>query len=400
MAAKRKKVLAFLPGGGTNEIRVLSGVQDIARTRRFDLSVVECLKRKDGGLCFIRSPGRGGTVAEILDSVAPDGAIVAFNAIEPGMLRRTGHPSIPAVFIDRPAGEAVSGRSTPVCVFSNAASYARLAAAELFRSGFRDYAFLPWPEDPPWSRERCDAFAGVVAEEGKTFHPFRPPRGGAAVDLVAHVAPFLESLPKPCGIFAANDGLGEAALRVCAMHGWAVPQDVAVIGVDNIEFICETTVPTLSSICRDLESDGRAAARLLADWMEAPRRRPASVSTPALRVARRESSFYLPDRRVARAMEFIRLHACDEGFAPPRVVQQMGIGRSQAYLLFRRVVGRSILDVIHDVRLTRAQDLLCAGKSASYAADTCGFGSPVDFSRAFRRLTGITVREWTSRLKK
>lgn len=206
MAAKRKKVLAFLPGGGTNEIRVLSGVQDIARTRRFDLSVVECLKRKDGGLCFIRSPGRGGTVAEILDSVAPDGAIVAFNAIEPGMLRRTGHPSIPAVFIDRPAGEAVSGRSTPVCVFSNAASYARLAAAELFRSGFRDYAFLPWPEDPPWSRERCDAFAGVVAEEGKTFHPFRPPRGGAAVDLVAHVAPFLESLPKPCGIFAANDG--------------------------------------------------------------------------------------------------------------------------------------------------------------------------------------------------
>lgn len=59
MAAKRKKVLAFLPGGGTNEIRVLSGVQDIARTRRFDLSVVECLKRKDGGLSFIRSPGGG-----------------------------------------------------------------------------------------------------------------------------------------------------------------------------------------------------------------------------------------------------------------------------------------------------------------------------------------------------
>lgn len=188
MAAKRKKVLAFLPGGGTNEIRVLSGVQDIARTRRFDLSVVECLKRKDGGLSFIRSPGGGGTVAEILDSVAPDGAIVAFNAIEPGMLRRTGHPSIPAVFIDRPAGEAVSGRSTPVCVFSNPASYARLAAAELFRSGFRDYAFLPWPEDPPWSRERCDAFAGVVAEEGKTFHPFRPPRGGAGGRPVANAS--------------------------------------------------------------------------------------------------------------------------------------------------------------------------------------------------------------------
>jgi AraC-like DNA-binding protein len=116
---------------------------------------------------------------------------------------------------------------------------------------------------------------------------------------------------------------------------------------------------------------------------------------PALHVVRRASTFLAADRRIARAMEFIRLHACEPGFAPPKVVWEMGISRSQADLLFRRVAGRSILNVIHDTRIARAQDLLRAGKSASYAADTCGFGSHVDFSRAFKRHVGTTVRAWT-----
>ena len=393
MPSKPKKVLIFLPQSGANELRVLAGVQDIARTRRFDMSVVECLKRKEGGLSFIRSPG-GGTVAELLDGVCPDGIIVVFNAINPAMLWKTRRPPVPTVFIDRPTGVSAKGRE-PVCVFGDAESYARLAAHELFRTGFGDYAFLPWPDDPPWSRERYECFSRIVVQEGKSFHPFRPPRGGAATDLVAHVAPFLESLPKPCGIFAANDGLGEAALRVCATRGWAVPQDIAIIGVDNMDFICETTKPTLSSVCQNLEGDGRAAAELLDRWMESPGRRPRSRATQALCVARRASSFFLPDIRVARAMEFSRVHACEEGFAPPKVARSMGLGRSQTDLLFRRVLGRSILDAIHDARLVRAQDLLRAGKSASYVADTCGYGSLVDFRRVFKRRVGATVRKWT-----
>lgn len=394
----RKTVFIILPQGGVNEIRVLAGVQDMARAKRFDLFVVECLKRKEGALQFIRSPG-GGTFQELLESARPDGIIVTFNAIDPATLRQLGCGSIPTVFIDRPIGAASSGRTAPVSVFGEAESYAWLAAHELFRTGFDDYAFLPWPENPDWSRERGECFQRQVAEAGKRFHPFPPSRHGGAADLVTHLVPFLDSIPKPCGLFAANDGVGEAALRVCAMRGWAVPQEVAMIGVDNLGFICEMTDPTLSSVCRDLEGDGRAAAELLAGWMESPRRRPASRATPALRVERRTSTFFFADRRIAHAMEFIRLHACEEGFAPPSVVREMGLGRTQADFLFRRVAGRSILHAIHDARLTRAQDLLRSGKSASYAADTCGFGSIVDFSRAFKRLTGKTVREWTAEVR-
>ena len=390
----RKTVFIILPQGGVNEIRVLAGVQDMARAKRFDLFVVECLKRKEGALQFIRSPG-GGTFQELLESARPDGIIVTFNAIDPATLRQLGCGSIPTVFIDRPIGAASSGRTAPVSVFGEAESYAWLAAHELFRTGFDDYAFLPWPENPDWSRERGECFQRQVAEAGKRFHPFPPSRHGGAADLVTHLAPFLDSIPKPCGLFAANDGVGEAALRVCGMRGWAVPQDVAVIGVDNLEFICESTEPTLSSISRNLENHGRVAAELIADFMKSPRRRPQSRATPASHVVRRASTFLAADRRIAKAIEFIRLNACDPGFSPRDVVGEMGLGRSQTDLLFRKVLGRSILDAIHDVRLARAKDLLRAGKTAAFVSDSCGYSSLIDFRRVFKHRVGSTVRAWT-----
>ncbi|MBR3086970.1 MAG: substrate-binding domain-containing protein [Kiritimatiellae bacterium] len=392
MRKRDKNVLVFLTRGGEFELRVFLGVQDAAEARHWNLSAVECIRDADGSLRFIRSPG-GVTLGEIFKYARPDGVIVVGNAIRPEELPDSWR-RMPVVFVDRPACWPQAGQPKPVCVYSDAASYARIAAQELFRSGFCDYAYLPWSGEQAWSGERGKCFGELVTSAGFAFHGFVPPSSGPAADPVAYLSPFMESLPKPCGIFAANDVQGEAALRICAAHGWSVPQDVAVVGVDNLEFICEATSPTLSSVCRFLEGDGRTAAALLSRWMNSPERRPASRATPALHVVRRASTFFSTDRRIARAMEFIRLHACDEGFAPSRVMREIGLGRTQTAHLFRKVQGCSVLDAIHEVRLARAQTLLRAGKSASYVADTCGFASLVDFRRVFKRHTGQTVRKW------
>ena len=395
MATRTKTVLVFLPQGGESVLRILGGVQDVARSRPWKFSAVECRNTGNGKLRMFRSPG-GGTVAEMLDKINPDGIIVVHNVVEASALRRPGRRSVPVVFIDRPVGTAAPRRAPHVCVFGEDASFARLAADELFRSGFRDYAFLPWPEDPPWSRGRGKCFARLVTAAGKTFHPFQTPSGGGdATYLLAHIAPFLATLPKPCGLFAANDPVGEAALRVCAQRGWAVPQDFAIVGVDNIEFICEGTAPTLSSISRNWQSEGRAAAELLDEWMADPERHPPSRAVPALHVVRRASTFFAADRRVARAMEFIRLHACDEGFGPRDVVREMGCSRTLADTLFRKVGGHSILDAIHGVRLARARELLLAGKPTDVVAAACGYASYDDFRRVFRNRMGATARQWT-----
>jgi LacI family transcriptional regulator len=393
MSKNAKNVVMFLLDVGVLEPQMLASVQAVAKSMRWGFSVVWCSRRKDGALKFLRSPGVE-SVAKLLKGLKPDGVIVALNAVRPDELRGHGRRAIPTVFIDRPENLS-GGVRDPVCVFGDAASYARLAAEELLRSGFKDYAFLPFPGNPPWSRERCECFKRFIDEAGKTFHPFQPPRVDVATDLVAHLAPFLDSLPRPCGLFAANDGLGDAALRVCRMRGWAVPQDMAVIGVDNFDFICEMSEPTLSSIPPDWEGAARAAARLLAECMARPKARHASLAIPAPRVVRRASSLFAADRRIARAMEHIRLHACEAGFAPPDVVAVAGLSRSQTDLLFRRVIGRSILDAIHDARLARAQDLLRAGKPASFVADMCGYASLVDFRHVFKRRVGKTVRQWT-----
>ncbi len=393
MSKNAKKVVMFLKDAGAVSPGMLAAVQTVAKSMRWELSAAWCSRSGDGSPKFLRSPS-GVSVTEELEGERPDGVIVALNAVRADELRDCGYRAIPTVFIDRPQKPSGDARGS-VCVFGDDASYARLAAEELLRSGFRDYAFLPSPGNPPWNRERGECFKRLIDEAGKTFHPFQPPRGDDATDLVAYLAPFLDSLPRPCGLFAANDGLGEAALVVCRMRGWAVPQDMAVVGVDDYDYICEMSEPTLSSIPRNWDVAALAAARLLAECMAKPETRHASLAIPAPRVVRRASSFFAADRRIARAMEYIRLHACEAGFAPPDVVAAVGLSRSQTDLLFRRVIGRSILDAIHDARLARAQDLLRTGKTASFVADMCGYASLEDFRHVFKRRVGKTVRQWT-----
>ena len=94
-------------------------------------------------------------------------------------------------------------------------------------------------------------------------------------------------------------------------------------------------------------------------------------------------------------MEFIRRHACEEGFGPRDVVHEMGCSRTLADTLFRKVDGRTILDEIHGVRLARAKELLLLGKSADFVASECGYASYDDFCRVFKRRVGSTVRKWT-----
>ena len=206
---------------------------------------------------------------------------------------------------------------------------------------------------------------------------------------------WLEALPKPCGIFTANDAVGEEVLGACGHLGIAVPDKVAVIGVDDHEYFCEATTPTLSSIALDLRAEGRAAVELLETLMSAPRRKPATSFIAARTAVLRASTRFARDRRVARALEFIRLNACDEKFGPRDVVREMGVSRTLADILFRKTLGQTILDEIHTVRLDRAKELLAAGTAPDIVGAQCGYASHDDFRRVFRKRIGTTIRKWT-----
>ena len=191
--------------------------------------------------------------------------------------------------------------------------------------------------------------------------------------------------------------IGEEVLGACAHIGIPVPDDIAVMGVDNHEYFCESTTPTLSSIALDLRAEGRAAVELLDILMAAHgKKRPARPRrfVPARASVLRASTRFARDRRVARALEFIRLNACTEKFSPRDVVREMGVSRTLADKLFRVILGQSILEEIHSVRLARAKELLATGTAPDVVGAECGYASHDDFRRVFRNRVGMTIRKW------
>ena len=306
---------------------------------------------------------------------------------------------IPTVFLDLHPSMIGNGA---VCVSNDASSIAECAAKELLPLGFQHYAYLPWPQETVWSREREEAFARRILMNGKKLHVFsEKAKRSESLEYRKGLSVWMASLPKPCGIFAANDYLAEQVLSTCAADGLIVPDEVAVLGVDDEVQICENTSPTLSSIRTDNENAGYIAAELLAKRIAYPRAKVPSRVFGALGVTRRASTRRFPkgDPRVLKALEFIRRHAC-EGIEPPAVVAEMGCSRSLADLRFREMTGHTILDEIHAIRLARVKELASNPRfDIAALPDFCGYASLSDLFRVFRRRVGMTLRHYRSRLK-
>ncbi|MGH7867600.1 MAG: XylR family transcriptional regulator, partial [Candidatus Dormibacteraceae bacterium] len=154
---------------------------------------------------------------------------------------------------------------------TNSPDIARLAAAHLLERGLRRFAFCGFV-DCSWSSLRERVFSRHVEEAGFRceVHLIQLANWMQRSDWIQtweHEQPllsqWLKSLPKPVGIMACNDVCGREVLQACASAGLHVPDDVAVIGVDNDELMCELSSPSLSSVALNLEGAGYEAARLL-----------------------------------------------------------------------------------------------------------------------------------------
>ena len=333
-------------------------------------------------------------VRGLLEFWHPNGCIVDCAGRAPSMM-----PSVfgrtPVVFLDCSPAEA--GKHS-ICVSSDSESVAAVAAKELLSLGFSDYAYLPHSHNVTWSRERGEAFKRLIRLNGKRFHAYPSALpSGDNMELNKALVQWAASLPHPCGVFAVNDSFADKMLRACMAAGVVVPDDVAVIGVDDDEQICENVRPSLSSVSTDRESSGYLAAQLLARCFSAhDRRLLRSMTFGATDVHRRESTRLsgCGDVRVRRALEFIRRHFC-EGISVPDVVAEMGCSRRLADLRFSETVGHSILDEIRSVRIERVKELLCRPEQRiSAIVDICGYASLSALCRDFKKWTGTSMRTW------
>ena len=278
------------------------------------------------------------------------------------------------------------------CVVHDAIATGEAAARELLTMELEHFAFLGM-KGRTWSLRRDKAFAEAMRLNGKQIDKFYLPTCGKDIHALKR---WLITLPKPCGIFAASDATAETAIAVCRIANIPIPDDIAIIGVDDNEEICENTVPTLSSIHPDFRQGGRFAARLLARKI----RTSASIQKETIftvsGITRRGSTrrFKRSDTCVANALE--RIWGANGIYLSPKdILCGFPCSRRSAEIRFRQATGNSVLTELVKARIHRAKQLLNETQlPVATIAEQCGYRSVAHFRDAFTRLTDVTPKAW------
>jgi LacI family transcriptional regulator len=321
----------------------------------------------------------------------PDGCIV-FCGSGANNFDSRAFAGTPTVFVDRPLQNITA---TDSYVYHDSRASAVIAAKELLSLNCKSYAYIHWTKQLPWDKERLESFREVINLHANTVTEFQP--GSKITDvsgLTDEFADFIKKLKKPCGIFAATDLISSRIANACRQCGFEIPEDVAIIGIDNDEEICEHSKPSLSSIAPDYEQAGRQAATMLDCLMNAGKCEKRTYGP--IGIVRRESTrtFAIVDKLVSQAVEHIRKEAC-HGLSAQAALKNFNCSRRMAELRFRRATGHSVLEEIQSVKLTAAQNLL---RTTSYSIDTIanslGYSSSAAFSKFFKSETNISPSQW------
>ncbi len=290
------------------------------------------------------------------------------------------------------------------------AAAARLAFEHLRERGFRQFAFCGF-NGADYSDVRRDSFQACVTNAGLPCHIYTDSttlrktttqeHEARGLKDSEHVVRWLENLPKPIGLMACNDIRGQQVLNACRVAGISVPEEVAVIGVDNDEMLCELSDPPLSSVSLDTERIGYEAASLL-DQMIAGKqpKQELILVQPAGVVTRRSTDVLaIEDRHITTATQYIREHAC-EGIDVSNVLKVVPLSRSTLERRFYRVLGHSPKEEILRTRLARAKQLLAETDfSLAQVASKVGFEHPEYLSVIFKKKTTLTPGEFRAQAR-
>ncbi len=358
-----------------------------------------------GVAAYVRSHGpwsvvnveRGLTenLPKLLRSWRGDGVIARIeNAKIAKAVHELGVPTVDLRGSHRPPGGAMLDTDHRIV--------SRMAAEYFLDIGFRHFACIGYP-GVDFSEQRITTYIEYLNSRGFDVDvyssPNPPPHGSdvlgwesrGEMDRVA-IADWLRSLPRPLAVFACNDVRGRQIIDACAQTGLNVPEEVAVIGVDNDEVICELSNPPLSSVQPDTLRIGYEGAALL-DAMLAGEEPPlGTIFVPPKGISHRLSSeaTAVDDREMATAMQLIRDHAC-EGLTVQQVVSRIQVSRSTLERRFHAAFSRTPAAEIERVRMSRAKLLLMETKyKLSKIASLTGYGSASQFATAYKRHTGLT----------
>lgn len=275
----------------------------------------------------------------------------------------------------------------------------KLAAHHLMEHGIREFAYCGM-QGPLWSTMRSDAFKQTITRAGYLVHMHQLPRAGGKAwfseRTQTRLIQWIADLPKPIGIMAAYDWVAQKVLDACRHLQVMVPEEVAVIGVDNDTTVCETCEPMLSSIVTRHDRVGFHAAELLDQLMQGKPKPsvPLIVEHPSIVTRQSTNTQTISDPDIADAVRFIRDHAFGE-ISVSDVAAHVALSYSKLTRRFRRVLLRSVHDEITRVRLDRVRELLAETRmTLVQIAEATGFRHQEYLGSVFKSKTGMTLKQF------
>lgn len=268
-------------------------------------------------------------------------------------------------------------------------------AEHLLDRGYQHFGVFELDSED-YFQQRCQDFvrrlkqAGYDCHEKFTVEQSEVPNGWE--DQLDDLANWVTQLPKPVGLMACTDQLGFHLLEACARAGVSVPEEAAVVGVEDDDLLCTMSTPPLSSVRFNADRMGYEAAAML-DRMMAGEPAPSKplLIKPFGIVSRQSSDvFVIEDQDIAAAIRFIREQACN-AISIKDVLEVIPFSRSALERRMRSVLGRSPQAEITRIRLNRIKQLLEeTDLPQRIIAEKSGFTHPQYMAEVFKREIGVT----------
>lgn len=321
-----------------------------------------------------------------------------------GILTRTGNQAMADLI--RAAGvptvELRTTRFLPEVPWVGVDNHAvgQMVAEHLIDRGFRRFGVYALDTED-FFRERCDNFVETARAAGLPCEAYHAPRRERPAHWEKNqdaLARWVSRLAKPVGLMACTDQLGFWLLDACRRAGVAVPEEVAVVGVENEESLCAVADPPLSSLRLNTEQAGYQAAALLDRMMRGDPPGQMRTLVKPLDIVTRQSSdvVAIDDETLAAAVRFIRENACN-GVTVDDVVEHVAVSRSTLERGLRCVLGRSPNAEICRVRLNRVRQLLIeTDLPLATVAARCGFRHLSYLCESFREAFGLSPGAYRS----
>ena len=304
-----------------------------------------------------------------------------------------------------PIAQEFSSRNPAIINITGEHYKAGKTGAEYFlNKGFHSFAFLG-VKDVSWSDERLEGFKQTIYshENIYSFSEFKLPQSTIWQNYdMAELSTWIRSLPKPVAIMACDDNQAFLVVEVCrhmaineAVSRLRIPDDVAVLGVDNDESICGLSYPNLSSINQEVEKGGYEVARYIDNLLKNPDHPRKNIVVPIGNVISRQSSdiFVNDDPSIARVLRYIHENISTK-ISVNDIVSEVPLSRRLLESRFKKEMGTSIYDYIIRIRIERIAELLSEGKTVSEAAFELGLTDIKNVARSFKRLMGCTPSEY------